>query len=222
AVPVLPLDGEPAAPATELDGDDRSHRPGEPPVRPDRLLDGRRRQEHACGELPQAPAYQDGHAGYSDPLDEQQFLVDTINRLEKTDYWHDTAVVILYDDSDGWYDHQMGPIVNQSSDPSVDALTGTTCGSVAADVFGGYQDRCGYGPRQPLLVISHWAKSNFVDDTVTDQTSVLRFIEDNWQLGRIGNFSLDVKAGPLDNLFDFKHPGKTDKLFLDPVTGEKK
>jgi len=169
-----------------------------------------------------APAYQDGHAGYSDPLDEQQFLVDTINRLEKTDYWHDTAVVILYDDSDGWYDHQMGPIVNQSSDPSVDALTGTTCGSVAADVFGGYQDRCGYGPRQPLLVISHWAKSNFVDDTVTDQTSVLRFIEDNWQLGRIGNFSLDVKAGPLDNLFDFKHPGKTDKLFLDPVTGEKK
>ena len=170
-----------------------------------------------------APAYQDGHAGYSDPLDEQQFLVDTINGLEKSEYWHDTAVVILYDDSDGWYDHQMSPIVNQSLDAAVDTLNGTSCGTNASDVFGGYQDRCGYGPRQPLVVVSRWAKSNFVDHSVTDQASVLRFIEDNWQLGQIGNYSLDVKAGPLDNLFDFKQGGKgPDKLFLDPITGEKK
>jgi phospholipase C len=169
-----------------------------------------------------APAYEDGHAGYSTPLDEQRFLVDTINRLEKTEYWHDTAVVILYDDSDGWYDHQMSPIVNQSLDPAVDALNSTGCGSSAANVSGGYQDRCGYGPRQPLLVVSPWAKTNFVDHTVTDQSSVLRFIEDNWQLGRIGNFSLDAKAGSLDNLFAFQNGGGgPNKLFLDPTTGEK-
>jgi len=53
--------------------------------------------------------------------------------------------------------------------------------------LGGYQTRCGYGPRQPLLVISPFAKRNFVDHTVTDQSSVLRFIEDNWETGRIGN-----------------------------------
>jgi phospholipase C len=41
-----------------------------------------------------APAYQDGHAGYSDPLDEQTFLVDTVNRLQKSQYWKDTAVVV--------------------------------------------------------------------------------------------------------------------------------
>jgi phospholipase C len=168
-----------------------------------------------------APAYQDGHAGYSDPLDEQQFIVDTINRLERTPDWRNTAVVVAYDDSDGWYDHQMSPIVNQSQDPLNDALRGSDCGTNPNATAGGYQDRCGHGPRQPLLVISPWAKTNFVDHTVTDQTSILRFIEDNWQTGRIGNSSLDTKAGPLANLFAF-HGGKgqgPDKLFLDPTTG---
>jgi phospholipase C len=168
-----------------------------------------------------APAYEDGHAGYSTPLDEQRFLVETINRLERTPEWHDTAVVIAYDDSDGWYDHVLGPIVNQSNDPAHDALNGTTCGTNPNAIAGGYQDRCGYGPRQPLLVVSPWAKTNEVDHTVTDQTSILRFIEDNWGLGRIGNASLDAKAGTLDNLFDFTGGGGANKLFLDPATGEK-
>jgi phospholipase C len=170
-----------------------------------------------------APAYQDGHAGYSDPLDEQTFLVNTINRLEKTPFWHDTAVVIAYDDSDGWYDHQMSPIVNQSQDPAFDALAGATCGNKPENVSGGYQDRCGYGPRLPLLLVSPWAKSNFVDHTTTDQTSILRFIEENWQTGQIGNFSFDAKAGRLDNMFAFQPVGpvgNANKLFLDPATGE--
>jgi phospholipase C len=171
-----------------------------------------------------APAYQDGHAGYSDPLDEQHFLVDTINRLEQTPYWNSTAVVIAYDDSDGWYDHVMGPIVNQSQDPVVDTLDGTSCGKKATNAMGGYQDRCGYGPRLPLLVISPYAKSNFVDHSVTDQSSILRFIEDNWQTGRIGNFSFDQKAASLMNMLTFTQNGPVggpNKLFLDPITGER-
>jgi phospholipase C len=167
-----------------------------------------------------APAYEDGHAGYSTPLDEQRFLVETINRLERTKYWQDMAVVIAYDDSDGWYDHQMSPIVNQSSDSSVDALNGTSCGSNPNAIAGGFQDRCGYGPRQPLLVVSPWARANYVDHTVTDQASILSYIEDNWSLGRIGNFSADAKAGSLAGLFDFSHRGGDPrKLFLDPTTG---
>jgi len=75
-----------------------------------------------------APGYQDGHAGYSNPLDEQTFLVNTINQLERTPYWNSTAVVIAYDDSDGWYDHQMGPIVNQSNDPTVARSTARHAG----------------------------------------------------------------------------------------------
>jgi len=168
-----------------------------------------------------APAFQDGHAGYSDPLDEQNFVVDSINRLQRSGDWKNTAVVIAYDDSDGWYDHQMGPIVNQSGDPAADGLTdASTCGS-AARAAGGYQDRCGYGPRLPLLVVSPFARANFVDHSVTDQTSVLRFVEDNWGLGRIGDASFDAKAGSLAGLFDFSHRrGGSSRLILDPATGQ--
>lgn len=161
---------------------------------------------------------EDGHAGYSDPLDEQKFLVKTINRLQRTPYWRNTAVIIAYDDSDGWYDHVMPPIVNHSSDSANDALTNGSCGDVTAT--GAYMDRCGYGPRQPLLVISPWAKVNYVDHSITDQSSILRFIEDNWKLGRIGDDSFDAKAGSLKNMFDFSgHHGKAHRVFLDPNQG---
>jgi phospholipase C len=163
-----------------------------------------------------AAAYQDGHAGYSDPLDEQTFLVNTINHLESLPTWKDTAVIIAYDDSDGWYDHVMPTIISHSGTPS-DALNGPgACGTPAV---GAYQGRCGYGPRQPLLVISPWAKANFVDSTLTDQSSILRFIEDNWKTGRIGNQSFDAIAGSLLNMFDFQHQ-RDINIHLDPSTGE--
>jgi phospholipase C len=173
-----------------------------------------------------APAYEDAHAGYSDPLDEQQFLVQVINFLERQPEWSTTAVVIAYDDSDGWYDHQMGPIVNQSTSPA-DALTGPgDCGNGATALPGvkpttrHAQGRCGYGPRLPMLVISAWAKRNFVDHRVIDQTSIIRFIEDNWLQGeRIGEGSFDGIANPLNDMFDFTH-GNNAKLFLNPATGE--
>src|SRR5487761_2085323 len=79
----------------------------------------------AAGSMPavsflKAPAYADGHAGYSDPLLEQAFLVNTINTIMQSPFWKTTAIVISYDDSDGWYDHQMSPIINSStvSNPS--------------------------------------------------------------------------------------------------------
>jgi phospholipase C len=166
-----------------------------------------------------ARAIEDGHAGYSNPIDEQNFLVQTINKLEKSSDWKDTAVIILYDDSDGWYDHVMGPIVNQSNVAEDQLLGPGDCGTPKPDETGAIENgRCGYGPRLPLLVISPYAKSNFVDHRVTDQSSVIRFIEDNWDLGRIGNGSADAIAGTLDGLFDF---GSTNsKLYLDPLTGK--
>jgi len=174
------------------------------------------------GNLPavsflKAAKYQDGHAGYSDPLDEQTFLVQTINHLEQLPSWKSTAVIIAYDDSDGWYDHVMGPIVSQSSDPTYDALLGTgLCGTTLA---GAPSDRCGYGPRLPLLVVSPYSKQNYIDGTVTDQTSILKFIEYNWNLPSIGPLSFDQKAGTLLNMFDFSHGRTADKLFLDSSTG---
>jgi phospholipase C len=177
------------------------------------------------GNLPavsflKAASYQDGHAGYSNPLDEQKFLATTINALQTSKDWKSTAVVVAYDDSDGWYDHVMPPIVNSSHDAAAsgDALNGPgMCGS--GTPMGGYQNRCGYGPRQPLLVISPFAKTNYVDHSITDQTSILKFIEDNWHTGGIGNSSFDQLAGSLNNMFDFKgRPAP--RLFLNPVTGQ--
>jgi phospholipase C len=100
-----------------------------------------------------AANYQDGHAGYSDPIDEQHFVVETVNELQQSKDWKSTAVIIAYDDSDGWYDHAMAPIVNSSHDAAADALNAAgACGNGTG--MGGYQDRCGYGPRLPLLVVS--------------------------------------------------------------------
>ena len=64
-----------------------------------------------------APTYEDGHPIDSTPTDEQKFLVNTINRLQSLPEWNSTAVIITYDDSGGWYDHAMPPIVSQSNDP---------------------------------------------------------------------------------------------------------
>jgi len=147
-----------------------------------------------------AGEYQDGHAGYSDPIDEQHFLVKEINAIQKSPYWKDTAIVIAYDDSDGWYDHVAPKIKNSSHDVSTDAAI---CADSTAKTAGGYQDRCGPGSRLPLLVISPWSKTNFVDHHVTEQASITKFIEDNWFTGRIGDASFDQRAGSLNHLFDF-------------------
>jgi phospholipase C len=169
-----------------------------------------------------APGWQDGHAAYSDPLDEQLFVVKEINALEKSPDWNSTAVVISYDDSDGWYDHAYSGVTNPSTSVA-DALTGTgACGS--GTPLAGQQGRCGYGPRLPLLVISPWAKRNFVDNTLTSQTSITKFIEDNWFLPRISG-SFDSVTGSLNRMFDFDggsfgHAPNKAPLLLDPVTGQ--
>jgi len=176
-----------------------------------------------------APGYQDGHAGYSDPLDEQAFVVTVINFLQQNSGdWDNTLVVVMYDDSDGWYDHVMPPIVNQSSS-AADTLSGAGfCGSSGATTalpgvagVAHAQGRCGYGPRLPMMVISPWAKSNFIDHTMTDQTSVIRFIEDNWlDSQRIGSGSFDGIANSIINMLEFSKMTSKGTYILNPTTGQ--
>jgi phospholipase C len=204
------------------------------------------------------PKYQNAHPGNSDPLLEQIFVVNLINALQASYYWRDTAVIINYDDSDGWYDHVLGPAVNHSENaagndnatvgasdslvPTLPLSTSTTpadpalittsgvCGPAPVGAPPG-AGRCGYGPRLPFLVISPWAKRNYVDHTITDQTSSLRFIELNWDLGFIdgttlaegqplGSLSFDQLAGSIEGMFDFNQPD-LEPLFLDPLTGKR-
>jgi phospholipase C len=170
-----------------------------------------------------APAYQDGHAGYSNPLDEQTAIVTLLNFLAKRPEWKDTAVIVTWDDSDGWYDHAAARVTSPSYD-AADQLTGDgLCGSGPAlnGVSGKpVNGRCGPGTRIPFLVISPWAKINAVSHTRISQASVVRFIEDNWLHGkRLGGGSFDATAGSMMDMFDFRTGGHAPALVLSPRTG---
>ncbi len=172
-------------------------------------------------------AYRDGHAGYSDPLDEEAFLVNAINFIQQTPQWSNTVVIVTYDDSDGWYDHAQN-IVNGSA-TSKDGFSGPNkCGYGSSALPGvdastsHAQGRCGYGPRLPLLVISPWARPNYVSHTVTDQSSILRFIEDTFlNQQRIGQGSYDAIAGSIGDMLDFSGttPQNGTAVLLEETTG---
>jgi phospholipase C len=177
----------------------------------------------AAGNLPQvtflkAASFEDGHPGNSGPLDEQRWIARVLDEVQQSPDWATTAVFITYDDSDGWYDHVSVPPSQGSRAPS-DYLGGVgICGP--APGVGDYQDRCGPGPRLPLLVVSPWVAPNSLNSTQLEQASIIRFIEDNWSLGRIGDQSFDARAAPLDGIFDFDvGHARAPKVFLDPQTG---
>jgi phospholipase C len=80
--------------------------------------------------------------------------------------------------------------------------------------------RCGPGSRIPFIVISPYAKVNYVSKTLLTQASVVRFIEDNWlEEKRIGGGSNDAITGSIMELFDFRADPHLTPLYLDPKTG---
>ena len=215
----------------------------------DQLVSAIQNHELPASALPavsflKAPGYQDGHAAYSDPADEQQFIASEINALERTPDWKSTAVIVAYDDSDGWYDHQYPGVQNPSLSPA-DNLTNTSltvpttgtsgqCGPKpqTSSPLGGEQGRCGFGPRQPFVVISPYAKHNYVDHNLSNLASVVNFVEFNWRLPSIDGSADQIQSSvdqhervPFDlaGLFRFDHGWFGDqntKLFLNPVTGQ--
>ena len=165
-----------------------------------------------------APEAEDAHPGYSDPIDEQKFLVTEINAIEKSKYWASTAIVVTYDDSDGWYDSVTPKIVNGSDDATQDAAICTA----AAVTIGSANDRCGYGQRLPMLVISPYTRENYVSGNLTNTASVVKFIEDNWLHGESIPGSYDASSGSLDapgGLLDFRTAPHFQPVILNPATG---
>ena len=155
----------------------------------------------------------------------------------RTSDWQSTAVIVNWDDSDGWYDHIYSGVTNPSLSPA-DNLTNTTFSVPTSGQCGpspqtkaplaGEQGRCGFGPRLPMLVISPYARVNHVDSDLTDQASILDLIEYNWHLPGIPGSAdqvlakLDRSQGirfDLEGMFDFNRP-QAKKLILSPVTGE--
>lgn len=120
-----------------------------------------------------------GHVGSSSPLDEQFFVRQVMSHLKASSQWSSTAVMLVWSSANGWYDHVTPP-------PAPQSMLGN-----------------GYGPRLPFLLISQWAKHNYVEHKMLDQSSVLRFIENNWQLGYLGPHTPDRYAHSLLSMFDF-------------------
>ncbi|HEX4520178.1 MAG TPA: alkaline phosphatase family protein [Gaiellaceae bacterium] len=190
-----------------------------------------------------APGYQDGHAAYSDPADEQAFVVKEVNSLMASPDWSSTAIFVNYDDSDGWYDHVYAGVQNPSHE-GADNLTNTKTGPISitnptsgqcgaspqpsGTPLAGEQGRCGFGPRLPMMLISPCAAADHVDHDLSDQASILNFVEYNWNLRGIpGSFdqalkSTDQSEGiPFDlaGMFDFSNCDQA-ALPLDPSSGQ--
>jgi phospholipase C len=103
----------------------------------------------------------------------ENWTTEIVNAIMESPEWDSTAIFITWDDYGGFYDHVPPPQV----------------------------DDFGFGIRVPLLVISPYAKEGFVSHELGEFSSVLRFIEDNWELTQLTHRDRD--ATPLLSAFDF-------------------
>lgn len=122
--------------------------------------------------LKPSPAF-DEHPGYSIVQQAEEHAVLLIQAVMLSQYWPKSVIFVTYDDFGGWYDHVAPPVI----------------------------DRWGPGGRVPLLIISPYARKGFVDHTVYDMTSLLKFIETRWNLDPLG--TRDAAAADLTAAFDF-------------------
>ncbi|HET6274307.1 MAG TPA: alkaline phosphatase family protein [Candidatus Cybelea sp.] len=111
-------------------------------------------------------------------------LVQSRHAATQCNYYKDTAMILTWDDSGGWYDHVVPP----------QGPNGTT-----------------WGFRIPIVVISAWARSGYdpghlhappyVSHTRRESTAITKFIEENWALGNMGQ--RDVTDDDLSDMFDY-------------------
>jgi phospholipase C len=113
------------------------------------------------------------HPGYADVITGENHTLDLIKAIKNGPNWHDTAIIITYDEHGGFWDHVAPPA----------------------------GDKWGPGARVPTIIVSPYAKKGFVDKTPYDTMSILALIEHRWGLSPLG--TRDAKAADLTNAFDF-------------------
>jgi phospholipase C len=126
------------------------------------------------------PDYLDSdHAGnYSDTG--PSWVADIVNAIGKSAYWKSTAIVIVWDDWGGWYDHAVPPQL----------------------------DFVGLGERVPCIIVSPYARPNYVSHTQYEFGSILKFVEQAFGLPYLGKAGFgygytDRRAASLEDSFDF-------------------
>ena len=161
----------------------------------------------------------DGHPGYSGPLAELDYLVTVLNRLQQLPRWPSTAVFITGDATPmaGTTTRCRRLSITRKTPPMMHLLAPTLAGR--APCWAG--SRIGAGIDHPFhcSISRHLPNRIFVLHSTNDASSIIKFVEDNWNLGRIGEVSFDAVAGSLSDAFDFEHP-HNQPLLLDANTGE--
>lgn len=97
----------------------------------------------------------DDHPGYSDAQLSESLVAKVVNTVARSPYWQDSAIIVLWDDSEGFYDHVPPPQFEQCPD----------------------KEPCGDGPRVPLLLISPYAKSGGIVRDPGDHVSFAKFVD---------------------------------------------
>jgi phospholipase C len=163
----------------------------------------------AVGRLPQFTFLDPNYTTTSqeNPQDIQvgeRFIAEVVNALMRAPSWRHTALFITYDEHGGYYDHVPPPrAIKPDSIPPV---------ITSADARDGY-DR--YGFRVPLVVVSPWARRNYVSRVVQDHTSITAFIERKWNLPAM-TFR-DANADSMTDYFDFRRPSFPEPPALAPA-----
>ncbi len=119
----------------------------------------------------------DDHPGYSDAQISEALVAENINRIVKSKYWSQSAIIVTYDDSEGDYDHVPPPLRS----------IGPGAGNAPADFLSD-------GPRVPLIVISPFAKNHSVEHACGDQGSVVKFIDKVFGLTALSDLPDEQKA----------------------------
>jgi phospholipase C len=118
-----------------------------------------------------------------------------VNAIGNSPYWANTAIFLTWDDWGGWYDHVAPPI-----DPT----------------YGYYE----YGFRVPLVVISAYAKPQYISHTTHDFGSILKYIEENFGLSSIAPGYADTRADDLSDCFDYNQTPLTFQTISAPLNAE--
>lgn len=108
------------------------------------------------------------------------WVTQVVDAIGEGPQWNSTAIIVVWDDWGGFYDNVRPPQIRYT----------------------------GLGFRVPCLIISPYAKKNYVSKTQYEFGSILKFIEDNWSLKRIGTSDADPTTNSIVDSFDFTKPAR--------------
>jgi phospholipase C len=173
---------------------------------------------------------QSEHPGASSPAQGAAYVAAVLDALTANpDVWSKTALIINFDENDGFFDHVPPPAppsyVTYNADPSQAVLAGASTVDISDDYLGDddggfpsvdpYKHHpWGLGPRVPMYIVSPWSKGGWVNSQVFDHTSTLRFVERRFGVAE-SNISPWRRAvsGDLTSCFNFATPND-DKITL--------